>query len=148
MRQRTGLAVSASLSVSRTQRRNVRSVISTLPTLLIIVVLIASTHITIGVGPIATSDVMEGDAPNSSECRQKLKQQPTQAGKCNISRGFEGCSFDSGFFNYLQFQYCQFPSTVIPTILMVRLSCSKTSWYSSALRCCVNLTPWLLMIGF
>uniref|UniRef100_A0A5K3F6Q4 Na_Ca_ex domain-containing protein n=1 Tax=Mesocestoides corti TaxID=53468 RepID=A0A5K3F6Q4_MESCO len=60
-----------------------------------------------------------GDAPNSSVCRHRLNQVVGHAAKCNISRDFRGCRFDSGFISYLEFQYCQFSSPVAPTILMV-----------------------------
>ncbi|VDD82118.1 unnamed protein product [Mesocestoides corti] len=59
-----------------------------------------------------------GDAPNSSVCRHRLNQVVGHAAKCNISRDFRGCRFDSGFISYLEFQYCQFSSPVAPTILM------------------------------
>ena len=128
MRQRTGLAVTASVSVPRTQRRHVRSLITILPTLLIGIALITTTHLAIGVGSSRFTDVMggsrtfpdSGDAPNSSQCRQALKKVSSHGAKCEIARSFQGCRYDSGFINYVEFQYCQFPSPVVPTILMVR----------------------------
>ncbi len=68
---------------------------------------------------VETYQFQQGDAPNSSVCRHALQRAPTHDAKCNVSREFRGCQFDSGFLNYLEIQYCYFDNTVIPTIIMV-----------------------------
>ncbi|KAL5961454.1 hypothetical protein TSMEX_010812 [Taenia solium] len=136
MRQRTGSAGAASVVCTRIRRqRKVASVSGSpnpnlLPLLLLLVSIsvVGCAQAAIVAAPSGFSDIIvgasrsfppSGDAPNSSVCRHALKQVPGHTAKCNISRDFRGCRFDSGFISYLEFQYCQFASPVVPTILMV-----------------------------
>ncbi|KAM3184825.1 hypothetical protein ACTXT7_007590 [Hymenolepis weldensis] len=111
---------------SHFRRKRLRSLQAVLPIILLGIVLVASAHVGIATTTSPFSDLMRGpqtgpdsgDAPNSSVCRQALKQVPGHSEKCDIARDFRGCHFDSGFISYLEFLYCQFPSPVAPTILM------------------------------
>lgn len=62
---------------------------------------------------------LDGDAPNSSLCRNKLNNVNTSYHKCLVVKTFIGCQFDSGFINYLKFSYCYFDRKIVPTILLV-----------------------------
>nr|CAH8856675.1 unnamed protein product [Trichobilharzia regenti] len=64
------------------------------------------------------SDI-EGDAPNSSICRGMFSNNTESEMRCSIARYFPGCQFDSGFLQYLVFQYCTFNDRIVPTIFMV-----------------------------
>ncbi|CDS35777.1 sodium:potassium:calcium exchanger 6 [Echinococcus multilocularis] len=127
MRQRTVSAVAASVLCARIKRHRGIALAPIFHTLLISILVVGCAQVAIASPPSAFSDVMgvsrsfppSGDAPNSSVCRHALKQVSGHSAKCNISRDFRGCRFDSGFISYLEFQYCQFSTPVVPTILMV-----------------------------
>ncbi|EUB59029.1 Sodium/potassium/calcium exchanger 6 [Echinococcus granulosus] len=126
MRQRTVSAVAASVLCARIKRHRGIALAPSFHTLLISILVVGCAQVAIASPPSAFSDVMgvsrsfppSGDAPNSSVCRHALKQVSGHSAKCNISRDFRGCRFDSGFISYLEFQYCQFSTPVVPTILM------------------------------
>ncbi|KAF6771346.1 hypothetical protein AHF37_09977 [Paragonimus kellicotti] len=67
----------------------------------------------------ASTEELQGDAPNSSVCRAALGNVTTDLARCEIARTFPGCQFDSGFFPYLIFEYCTFGERVVPTIFMI-----------------------------
>ncbi|KAF7262318.1 hypothetical protein EG68_00336 [Paragonimus skrjabini miyazakii] len=67
----------------------------------------------------ASTEELQGDAPNSSVCRAALSNVTTDLARCEIARTFPGCQFDSGFFPYLIFEYCTFGERVVPTIFMI-----------------------------
>ncbi|CAH8514149.1 unnamed protein product [Schistosoma turkestanicum] len=62
---------------------------------------------------------IEGDAPNSSICRRMFTNNTDTEIRCLIAKHFPGCQFDSGFLQYLRFQYCNFDERITPTIFMV-----------------------------
>ncbi|KAM7533130.1 hypothetical protein Aperf_G00000126061 [Anoplocephala perfoliata] len=122
-----GAVYASNSQFARIRRKRLRSLYTVFPTLLLGLVLIASVHAGIATAPSPLTDYMagpqsvpdSGDAPNSSVCRHALKQSITHSDKCNTVRDTTGCRFDSGFIPYLEFQYCLFPTTAVPTILMV-----------------------------
>ncbi|CAL8096508.1 unnamed protein product [Calicophoron daubneyi] len=59
-----------------------------------------------------------GDSPNSSSCREDLKNFTTHEGKCAIASHSAVCQSDAGFIPYLAFEYCTFTETVTPTVLL------------------------------
>ncbi|XP_018651694.1 putative na/ca exchanger [Schistosoma mansoni] len=61
---------------------------------------------------------IEGDAPNSSICRRMFSNFTEPEIRCLIAKHFPGCQFDSGFFQYLVFQYCNFDERIAPTVFM------------------------------
>ncbi|VDM18612.1 unnamed protein product [Hydatigera taeniaeformis] len=120
---------SSSSSSSRRRWRRAPGLISGSSVLLVAIIVVGCAQVGIASATSGFSDILmgtsrsfppSGDAPNSSVCRHALKQVPGHAAKCNISRDFRGCRFDSGFISYLEFQYCQFASPVLPTILMLQ----------------------------
>ncbi|CAH8555330.1 unnamed protein product [Heterobilharzia americana] len=62
---------------------------------------------------------IEGDAPNSSICRRMVSNFTEPEIRCLIAKQFPGCQFDSGFLQYLVFQYCNFNERIVPTIFMI-----------------------------
>ncbi|CAH8555577.1 unnamed protein product [Schistosoma intercalatum] len=62
---------------------------------------------------------IEGDAPNSSICRRMFSNFTEPEIRCLIAKHFPGCQFDSGFFQYLVFQYCNFDERIAPTVFMI-----------------------------
>ncbi|KAH8870564.1 Mitochondrial sodium/calcium exchanger protein [Schistosoma japonicum] len=73
-------------------------------------------------GPIDRSNIfadIEGDAPNSSICRRMVSNFTEPEIRCLIAKHFPGCQFDTGFLQYLVFQYCNFNKRIAPTIFMV-----------------------------